>query len=209
MSPIPRAPLVAPESIRTGIALAARAWFEDPDRPRIDVNVIRQWDELLQSWIESDDLPLLVRKARGNRGHTLHHQSGRTIVPADNSPAHWTLALAFNACCPTLAEVGDAWRNDRIPIAMVLKADERLGAAYRCTRQSVQGPNDQGWKVAHVHDVGLGFTGNMQDLPLQVLKSHFLRFLSPSNMFLVPKQYAGIAEAPEFIEVFRAKIETD
>jgi hypothetical protein len=209
MSPIPRAPTIAPESIRTGIALAAEAWFRDPGRPRIDEGVVRQWDELLHSWAESDDMPILVRKARGNRGHAVIHQSGRILVPADNSPAHWTIALAFSACCPSLADVREALRSDGIPIAMVLKADEKLGAAYRCTRQAAHGPNDQGWKVAHIHDVGLGFTGNIQDLPPPVLMSHFLRFLSPGNMFLVPKEYAGIAETPEFLEAFRAKSDSD
>ena len=94
---------------------------------------------------------------------------------------------------------------DRVPVAMVLKASEKVGAKYRCTRQSTPGPNQMGWKVAHIDDVGLGYSGSVTSAQIRELKKHFVRLLSPSNMFLVPKAYAGIAETPDFVEAFRSR----
>jgi hypothetical protein len=88
---------------------------------------------------------------------------------------------------------------------MALGAVERGAAKYTCTRQRIAGPNGMGWKVAHIEDVGLGFSAALTEVPLDTLCAHFQRFLSPRNTFLVPLAYAGVAETPEFIEAFKAK----
>ena len=97
--------------------------------------------------------------------------------------------------------------DDQIPIAMALSAGERAGASYKCTRQAVPGPNQRGWKVAHIDEVGLGYSGSLETTSLVLLTDHMKRFLSPGNMFLVPKTYAGVAETPEFLSVFRTRRE--
>jgi hypothetical protein len=204
MNSIPQAPAETPRSIRDGLTTAAAAWFDDPIRPRVLETVLGQWTALLREWYSAEDLPLLVRKARDNRGHALRHrQAGRILIPTDNSPAHWSLALALSGECPTLDEVRAMFEADRIPVAMVIRASEKFGAKYRCTRQSTPGPNQMGWKVAHIDDVGLGYTDVVTAVPISELQKHFFRFLSPSNMFLVPKAYAGIAETPDFVNAFR------
>jgi hypothetical protein len=205
---IPRAPDEVPPSIRNGLVVAARAWFDDPIRPRIAPDMLAAWDELLESWSADPTLPLLIRKARDNRGHALvHGSSGRTLVPTDNSPAHWSIALALCGACPSIQEVRDLFGSDRVPVAMVIKATEKLAARYRCTRTATIGPNQMGWKVAHIEDVGLGYTDVITAIQLPDLQAHFCRFLSPRNMFLVPKAYAGVAETPEFINAFRQRAE--
>jgi hypothetical protein len=202
MPGLSEAPSVAPPSIRDGLVLAAAAWFDDPARPRLAERTLDQWDNLLAEWISDPRLPRIVRRARNNRGHLLEHRSGRGIVPADNSPAHWSITLAFAECCPSLQEVRDMLASDKLPMAMVFKAEEKVGARFRCTRQAVRGPNSLGWKVAHIDDVGLGYTGDVLNTPVDALHVHMRRFLSPRNMFLVPKEYAGVAETPEFREAF-------
>ena len=149
---------------------------------------------------------MLVRKARDNRGHALLHSSGRVLVPTDNSPAHWSLALAYAAACPSLDDVREMLRADCVPVAMVITTAEKLNARYRCTRQSTPGPNQQGWKVAHIESIGLGYTGRLEDAPLGVLRAHFKAFLAPGNMFLIPKAYAGLGETPEFIAAFGRRV---
>lgn len=203
MPSLARAPTNPPRSIQEGLSASAAAWFEDPLRPRFSADVITSWDCLLREWTEADDLPLFIRKFRQNRGHVLRHVSGRVLVPTDNSPAHWSIALAFAEQCPTLDDVRGAIRADSIPVAMAFTRVEKEAAQYRCTRQAIAGPNELGWKVAHIEDVGLGYAGDILEVPLGTLSAHFTRFLAPSNIFLVPKDYAGIAETPEFIAAFR------
>lgn len=96
-------------------------------------------------------------------------------------------------------------QNDQIPMAMALAAAEKANARFRCTRQAIPGPNQLGWKVAHIRDVGLGYTGSLEGMPLERIIDHMKRFLAPGNMFLVPKEYAGVAETPEFLETFRER----
>lgn len=202
---IPAAPNLAPASLREGITTAAKAWFDDPVRPRLDEEICERWTQLLDEWCEAVDLPLLIRKARDNRGQLIAHSSGRSYVPADNSPAHWSIALAHAGICPSVHEVREMFLTDRIPVAMVIKAAERVASKYRCTRQTAPGPNQLGWKVAHIQNVGLGSTQSVDSVPWEVLVAHFKRFLDPANMFLVPKAYAGVAETPEFLEAFRQR----
>ena len=135
---------------------AAAAWHDDPIRPRIQGDILDHWIELIHDWSFTTDLPLLVRKARDNRGHMLRHESGRTLVPTDNSPAHWSMALALCGSRPSLDEVRKMFAEDRVPVAMAIKASEKAESRFRCTRQSIPGPNQMGWRVAHIEDVGLG-----------------------------------------------------
>jgi hypothetical protein len=160
---------------------------------------------LLDEWIASPDMPMFVRKARDNRGHILRHNSGRSIVPTDNGPAHWSMTLALGAVMPSLSDVRAILERDEIPVAMAFKRSEKDGAKFRCTRAMIDGPNAAGWKVAHIEDVGLGYTGPLDQIAIADLAAHFVRFLSPANMFLVPKEYAGVAECPEFIRVFQER----
>ena len=203
MPSLNRAPSQPPSSIRDALFAAASAWVLDPLRPRIEPSVLLAWEGLLDEWTEEPELPLFIRKFKDNRGHRIAHSSGRVLVPTDNSPAHWSISLAYAGRCPSLAEVRTMLENDEIPVAMAISRAEKEGAHYRCTRQTLAGPNELGWKVAHIEDVGLGYSGAPKEVAIASLAAHHKRFLSPSNIFLVPKEYAGIAETPEFIEAFR------
>ncbi len=145
-------------------------------------------------------MPLFVRRLRAGRGSVLPHQSGRSLVPTDNSPANWALSFALSGECPTLDEVRAFVKADAIPVAMAMRKPEREKAAFRCTRAKGAQLNALGWKVAHVRDVGLGQRVELTTAPLERLVEHFQRFMSPSNMFVVPLRWAGLAELPEVIE---------
>jgi len=102
----------------------------------------------------------------------------------------------------TLSDVRDALSNDAIPVALALKTFEQERATYHCTRTEIS-LNKLGWKVGHLHDVGLG-RGDLPTMPVEKLFEHFSRFLSPSNMFVVPLSWAGLAELPEMLASLRA-----
>lgn len=56
----------------------------------------------------------------------------------------------------------------------------------------------QGWYVGHFDSIGLRDRKKIQEIELEKLKTHFIRFMDPGNMLLVPNEYAGLAELPEF-----------
>ena len=179
----------------------AAAWAASPLRPRVAPAVAGAWTQLLDDWVADPSLPLFIRKASNNRGSVIEHQTGRALVPTDNSPAHWTLGLALSGRTPTLAEVREALAHDTIPVALVIKRAERETARYRCMRSEIS-LNDLGWKVGHLDDVGLGRV-KLQTGPMDKLISHFRRFLWPGNMFVMPLQWGGLAEMPEVVEALR------
>lgn len=143
-------------------------------------------------------MPLYIRKSKGNRGSVLEHESGRTLVPVDNSTAHWAIATALRGTCPTLADVARMIEGDEIPVAMALGKDERLRARYTCNRNQVN-LNTLGWKVCHIRPVGLRSRGDIRTMSLTDLKQHFVDYVSPANMFLVPKIWSGLGEMPEMV----------
>lgn len=200
MSKIPPCPVELPPELRAPLRQFADAWAHSSARPRLVPEVARQWDELISRWSEDDNLPLYVRKFSNNRGSLLVHATGRALVPADNSPALWAYTLAYAGVRPNLAWVRAAVEEDRVPVAFALKTAERPGARFRRTLGQFSYLNQAGWKLAHIRGVGLNSSISLEITSLDVLKQHFRRFLSPSNMFLVPKAWAGLGELAEMIE---------
>lgn len=61
------------------------------------------------------------------------------------------------------------------------------------------------WKVAHIDAVGLGNRA-LVDIGESTLRQHFRKLMTPSNMFVVPLKYAGLAELPEFCQAIGTMI---
>jgi len=196
----PNAPKELPAELMEIVRRIARKWANHPNRPRPRPEVIARWDQLIAKWCGDRSLPLFVRKSKDNKGQALPHSSGRTIVPSDNSPAHWAFALALLGKVPGLKGIRSALDEDRIPVALVLKKTERRKARYRCTLREVANPNNAGWKVAHVNAIGLADRKPVLEVSEARLEKHFRRFMSPRNMFVVPKAYAGLAELREMCD---------
>lgn len=199
---IARCPEQLPEPLTSAVGEFASAWAASSLRPRPSDAIRRGWNALLHAWVRDDRLPLLIRRPSAGRGSILAHASGRSLVPADNSPANWSLSLALSGRCPTLDDVHAAFAADTIPVAMMFHKKEKLSARFHCTRAKGAQLNALGWKVAHIDDVGLG-RGALESVEFDRLAEHFLRFLSPANMFVVPLRWAGIAELPEVTAAVR------
>ncbi len=170
------------------------------------LDVAEQWEGLVAAWVEDPALPLLVRKAALKGAAVPHAASGRELLHVDNSPANWSLASALLGRRPTLHEVRAGLRAGAILIAMVKLnvVDER--STYRgLLRASMDPPNlnTPRLKVCHVLPVGTS-DRTAAKMPLDTLKEDTRRLLNPSNMFVVPKAYAGLGEVPEFIMVFKS-----
>jgi hypothetical protein len=99
--------------------------------------------------------------------------------------------LAIEGHCPTLPEVVESVRSNEIPLAFTgLRG--RFAQFYAA-----------GWKLAHIEDVGLGTRERLENIPIAALEDHFRKLVLPSNMFAIPKVWAGLGEVPEIIEAIR------
>ncbi len=183
----------------------ADAWCNSSIRPRLDSEVLQTWDRLIEEWIEAQDIPLLIRKSESaaGRGWVIRHNTGRELVPTDNTPANWGLTLALAGTCPSLENVRGPVAENALPVAMALKKKEREGARFKGTRAAFADLNSLGWKVCHKAHVALRGQGSMTGYRIDVLQNHFRRFLAPSNMFLVPKRLAGLGELPHMVSAMR------
>ena len=184
------------------ISALADAWFNSTDRPRISSTTSARWDQLLQDWLADRSLAILIRKHNRNRGVMLASASSRLVVPTDNSPAQWVFTLAHEDQCPTKLELADLLSTDKVPVAMAMSKEEKASAARRCSlgKYSV---NRKGWKLAHARDIGLNSSRSLGETSDEDLHRHFVAFLSPKNLFVVPSAWAGLAEVESFARHFR------
>jgi hypothetical protein len=181
----------------------ARAWSLNEARPRPKKATLNHWNTLIATWIEDDSLPLFIRKGSLRRGQNYEHSTGRFLIPVDNSPAQWAFSLALLGENPTIQDIRSKLANDQIPIAMILKTEEKKFAHLKCTLTSPANLNSKGWKLGHIEGVGLSDRTPITEQPIENLKQHFVKLMSPSNMFLMPLELAGLAEIPMVVEEMR------
>ncbi len=130
----------------------AKIWQDCAARPNVACETAKLWDDLLDTWLDSD-LPIFVNQPGHNRGSLFQHRSGRLLIPTDESPAVWAFGLALAFRCPSLAEVRQLQREDRIPIASDLTGTERLRSLYRCKGDIAV--KELGWRLCHQKQIGI------------------------------------------------------
>ena len=181
-------------------------WRKDKNNPVNDpqfLSSVEAWNLCIAKWASDPNIPLLIRKRDKKLGSINIHTSGRKLVPVDNSPAQWAFACACNGISPPTSIINDLTRGT-IPIAMVLPKlnPETISEATAFKGKLHSCPNTQeyGWCLGHKIDVGL--KRKMFDCTLDELQEHFIRLMSPSNMFVVPKEkkFRGLAELADFIK---------
>jgi hypothetical protein len=208
---LPTCPSTLPDDLNQEIERLAAYWARHPLRPRLTLATVQAWDELVCEWAAADDLPLLVRKvSRGVlRGQALRHDSGRDIVPTDNSPASWVWLQAAAGRRMSLDDIRETLLRDELPVTMVVDGAMRASdqVRYRCSRVSGPSTNSLGWKLCHKHPVGLNGRGLLEQRPIEALRSHFRTFLSPSNLFVVPLEIGGLGELTQFIEAIGREVD--
>lgn len=198
---IPVCPISLPDGMDTLIHKLGSMWANSDACPRVAENVKDAWNKLLTDWIADDSLPLLIRKTSLVRGSELRHDSGRKIIPADNSPAQWACGLALRGKVPTITEIHEGFVRDEIPVSFAHKTKEREHRRYHCTlgKYSI---NNAGWKLCHINPVGQNSKASLETVEIEILKKSFFDLLSPSNYFLLPIKRGGLGEVQEFIDGF-------
>ena len=191
-----------PKLLDEQISALGAAWFNNVDRPRITSDTASRWGQLLTDWLDDHSLALLVRKHNRNRGTILASASGRLLVPTDNSPAQWVFTLAYEDTCPSKHELAEFLASDKIPVAMAMSKEEKASAARKCSLGKFS-VNRKGWKLAHARGIGFNSSRSLGETDDQDLRQHVLAFLSPTNLFVVPSAWAGLAEVESFSKHFR------
>lgn len=207
MARLPASPTVLPEALEALLSRLAEAWASSNIRPRVPADVSAHWDTLIEEWLACHDLPLFVRRwgRTEARGQIIMHRSGRQLVPSDNTPANWIFVQAYAGVRPTLAEIKALVERREMPVALALKAHERPLAQFRAVRGGFENPNELGWRVCHKHPVGIRQRGALADLPIGEIEQHFRHFLSPSNLFLVPKAIGGLGELLHMCSIMKGR----
>ena len=205
MKPFPECPSNLPSDIESLLSELAMKWHNSEMRPRISEQSLKHWDKLIDNWIGDKKLPIFIRKLTEGRGCEIVHKEGRRIIPADNSPANWSFYMAYQECYFDINDIKKFIDMDEIPIAFAFKPDEIQRAVKTHTGCGDIDINKKGWKVCHIQPIGLKTRMKINEIPLSVIEEHFRNFLSPSNMFLVPKKLSGFGELPHLIEVMKNK----
>lgn len=164
-----------------------RRWACSNHRPRPSADTLKAWDRTLDTWIASS-LPILLRDSR-RRGERATCSTGREVIFGDNSPANWVFALALAGEVPDISSWTSETMGSHLPLTFLTK-----GAAAK------RDLNRAGWKVCHIDPVSDRKRYKIEQAPLEPLEAEFRRFLSPRNIFLIPKPIAGAGEIPEVVQ---------
>ena len=81
------------EEIRMKIKEIGILWRNSPNNPLIDVEVLTNWNNLIEEWIADKDMPLIIRKETNKRGQSFVHPCGREIIVSDNTVAIWCIVM--------------------------------------------------------------------------------------------------------------------
>lgn len=189
-----------PKSVSRRLDEAAVIWANHERRPKPNKNTAERWTKFVKRWANDQSLPLLIRKHSKNRGWSLvHHVTRRCLVPVDNSPAQWAFCQACNGLTPNFKEIPSLLKG-QIPVAFVRGDNEERKAMFGCNLKDCPeyDLNSLGWYLGHVRDIGLHTRRRIDEVDIELLKTHFIRLMSPTNMFVVHKDHSGVAELPEF-----------
>ncbi len=164
-----------------------------------DKKIIKSWEKLLSEWIEDEAMTLFARKGAETRGTNVENLYNRRIITTDNTPAHWVFKnLVLNKSKITKENVHALIQNNEFPIAFIRKKNEHNTLVGKMVADKETRLNKHGWKLAHIKRIALK---RGENISLQDYKDHHLSFLSLNNMYLIDKNYSGIAEVKMFNEI--------
>ena len=160
---------------------------------------ITNWEKILQSWVNNDNLPLFVRKPANIRGSFLTHSYNRKIIITDNTPAHWVYKkVVLNNEILSLDDVAKSLNSSSFPLAMMRKKIEK-----ECLLQTQIAPKEfrlghDNWKIAHIEPIALP---RKKIISIDEYIKHHIKFLSLKNMYIIRKDFSGLAEVDLFNQI--------
>ena len=193
---MPKLDLVG-EGIRMKIKEIGTLWRNSPNNPPLDIEVLRNWDHLIDEWIDDDTMPLIIRKETRKKGQAFTHPCGREIIVSDNTVAIWVFSNVLRGKVFTLDEIRELLKHNELPIMFASTKENKEKAKYTKCLDKHSLP---GWKVCHIQPIGFNTKKGITDLDISVIKEHFKKYVNPNNMFVLPKEIGDLGEIDEFIE---------
>ena len=185
------------EEIRMKIKEIGTLWHNSPNNPQIDVEVLENWNNLIEEWIADKDIPLIIRKETNKRGQSFVHPCGREIIVSDNTVAIWVYSNVLKRTVFTLSQIKELLNQKELP--MVFMATKEIKANAKYTKPlGCYALSD--WKLCHIKPVGFNTNTSIEDLEISDIEDHFRKYVNPNNMFVLPKEIGYLGEIDVFIE---------
>lgn len=167
--------------------------------PKQEVSIL--WFEVLENWIEDETMALFVRKGSEIRGTRVEEMSERIIVRTDNTPAHWVFRnLVLEKLNFDKNKINELILSNNFPISFMRKKNEYETLIGNMVADKHTRLNDFGWKLAHIDRIAMK---RGKSVTIYDYKNHHRKFLDLSNMYLIDKDYSGLAEVNLFNEVIK------
>ena len=185
------------EEIRMKIKEIGILWRNSPNNPLINVEVLVNWNNLIEEWIADKDMPLIIRKETNKRGQSFVHPCGREIIVSDNTVAIWVYSNVLKGTVFTLSQIKDLLNQKELPVVFMVTKEIKEKAKYT----KPLGSNAlSDWKLCHIQPVGFNTNTSIEDLEISDIEDHFRKYVNPNNMFVLPKEIGYLGEIDVFIE---------
>ena len=185
------------EEIRMKIKEIGTLWHNSPNNPQIEVDVLENWNNLIEEWIADKDMPLIIRKETNKRGQSFMHPCGREIIVSDNTVAIWVYSNVLKGTVFTLSQIKELLSQKELPMVFMATKEIKANAKYTKPLGSYALSN---WKLCHIHPVGFNTNTNIEDFKIYDIEDHFRKYVNPNNMFVLPKEIGYLGEIDVFIE---------
>lgn len=161
--------------------------------------IIKSWQVVIEEWIKDESMTLFVRKGGEIRGTKITNIRERDIITTDNTPAHWVFKnLVLDKLNYNKNQIADLVKSNRFPISFVRKKSEYETLIGEMVATKTTRLNEHGWKLAHIDRIAMKRGNN---ITIEDYKTHHSNFLNLSNMYLIDKDFSGLAEVLLFNEI--------
>ena len=88
-------------------------------------------------------------------------------------------------------------RRNELPVVFMATKEIKEKAKY--SKSLGKNPLSN-WKLCHIESVGFNTNTPIVDIEIADIKEHFRKYVSPKNMFVLPKEIGDLGEIAAFIE---------
>lgn len=185
------------DEIREKIKEIGLLWHKSKHNPHIDEEIMNHWEGIIETWINDESMPLIVRKDTSKKGQAFRHPSGREIIISDSTFAIWIFGRVLSRDIYSLPKLRDMLSQNKIPMVFMQTEQVREKGEYTKPLGSFSLPE---WKLCHIEPIGFNTNKSLEEIDINDIKEHFRKYASPRNMFVLPKEIGDLGEIPIFIE---------